>query len=498
MKKTFAYFFFSFVLCIVAVFSCRHTDSFMLKSRLTNAQQWFESQNRSSFNEVFQNATVEWGKAKEKVLSSNNRVIVVPMREITKHSGYSSKRLLYLYPFRRSTGFAARIVEFEPSIKYVATKKGKISAKDFTGLITAWDLKKGFVRGLKFENAIAVGSLQFKRVTEDYAKTNFRKSASSSKLKQVRTDDWLPPVTVVSNPVYQGGNNTFFSFYTLTGVIFDFSLLSGPGNNPCEYTDCNINNLDDLFQDEDFFNEAAHQQWEDDQDWLKEKVKDSSNDPCIDAILKTFATLNNTVAMALRCNTYSDPDFSTVIKTANLGNSRGGTTNMNTTSQGDYEITINSNFDGTITTLSKAASLLHEMAHAQILALYNKAVTLGDTASQRYVAENFGYVIKDDVDAMNTFGFWYNLNGDTHNVIQMQYIGPFSGILNEFASKEGITVSSQYIQDLLWSGLQQTWAFQDMDESERKRIQGRIDAEKTGTGLDQWGTPIEPVGKKCP
>ncbi|KAF0210287.1 MAG: hypothetical protein FD178_3672 [Ignavibacteria bacterium] len=332
-------------------------------------------------------------------------------------------------------------------------------------------LKKGFVNGAKVENTVLTATVILKPLD------NASESVGLNNKIKIKTNDWLGNVTVTA--VYRSSNNSYFSFTSLMNALSSYSQLSNGGNNPCEYTDCSANNMDNLFQSQDFWNIANDLQKEDDKNWLKDNVKDSSNIPCVGAILNAMANLNNSVANALRCNTGGDPGFSSTIKSANLGAGVGGQTSASLNPGNNYPITINTYYSDA-STLSRAATILHELAHAQLLALFNNAVRGGDTASQRFVLENFGYVFNNDQPITSNFAFQIN-NNQGHDAIAAQYIGPLAGVLYEYATSQGLSVTAQYCQDLMWSGLQNTTGYESQSWSVKTRIADAIEVERTGT-----------------
>lgn len=144
--------------------------------------------------------------------------------------------------------------------------------------------------------------------------------------------------------------------------------------------------------------------------------------------------------------------------------------------------TLNSNYIGTSTDLSWAKTIIHEAFHAYLVSVYRDH-TLQD---------------KTYKNLLDLYHKQYNGNAnDVHHVAftTTEIIPQISMALQQFGEMRGYDLSPQFYDDMAWSGLHETAAFQELDSTIQSRIHSRLSAELNNEVVNQ----IEPEGTViCP
>ena len=257
---------------------------------------------------------------------------------------------------------------------------------------------------------------------------------------------------------------------------------SGGGDGGIQYTE----------YDEPSQEQAANQQW-------INKIKDSTNDPCdskVISVLKSLAT--NTLPDLFRNVFDTLGDVNITFKSADLGSKEGGHTDQNYTTN-NYAITINSYWQNA-STLSKAATILHEMVHAQLMNWYRQAVNENDYSKKQYLVSNY-YLFFDSADIANypDQAFIKLMNDNQLGQHQIMTFGNFrdalSNTLLQFANSidPNTTVTKLYTDDLAWTGTYDAKGFTTLPLSEQERLRGIIEGERGNTTeyYNQKGKPCD-------
>ena len=362
----------------------------------------------------------------------------------------------------------------------------------FTGFIFFTNLDGSFINGWKYENGkITMGSN--------------RKTKQSKISKRINMNDALSltapidpgPVdcttyTVVYEERYcigdSGDNCTPWMVvgeddYTYcTGGGGGGGTSGGGGSGGIEYTT---------------YNEPSQEQVAN-QLWIN-KIKDSTNDPCdskVISVLKSLAT--NTLPDLFRNVFDTLGDVNITIKSAELGDNTGGFTVPNYTSN-NFAITVNSHWTNA-STLSKAATILHEMVHAQLMNWYREAVTENDFSKKQYLVSNY-YLFFDSADIARypDQGFISLMNENQVGQHEIMTFGNFrdalSNTLLQFAKSidPNTTVTKLYTDDLAWTGTYYAKGFTILPLSEQERLRGEIEGERGNTteSYNQKGKPCD-------
>ena len=142
------------VLCcfIIIAFSCENDNSSMSSEiKLVKAQKWFNQYESNGNNyDLFQNLNYDWNQASIKNSEDGTETIIVPVIELKKDQREIWSQKLYIY--KLEAGEYKALVFETYSNKNVELKSQSIEGGDFTGYMTVWDLKEGFVRAAKFVN----------------------------------------------------------------------------------------------------------------------------------------------------------------------------------------------------------------------------------------------------------------------------------------------------------------------------------------------------------
>lgn len=118
---------------------------------IQSAKKWFDAYEDKGENIVLmQNLDYNWNDAQLTKSEDGTETIIVPINELKKDQGDLWEQKLYIYKSDEAR-YTALLFEAY-SNKNIKPESQSVDGGDFTGYITVWDLKKGFVRGAKFLN----------------------------------------------------------------------------------------------------------------------------------------------------------------------------------------------------------------------------------------------------------------------------------------------------------------------------------------------------------
>lgn len=134
------------------------------EEKIKDAEKWFnayKSQSNSisadeDFSKAFKNINYYWENASIIQLENNSTAIAVPIKDSPEDPNYKGQKMLYLYSSESKYRSVIQEIfpESENNIDDNKKKKGFEDLNSFSGYIITWDLKKGFIKGAKFENDI--------------------------------------------------------------------------------------------------------------------------------------------------------------------------------------------------------------------------------------------------------------------------------------------------------------------------------------------------------
>lgn len=483
---------FSALILTLLYYSCKREASFIKNDddQVSKARNWFSNYLLQPVNPLFSNVNYHWDRASIFTFKNGYKAVTVPITEKRQNPAYRGRRILYLYPWKNGKGYYATVFELMPSLQHVLTNKGNINLKTFTGYISTWDLRNGFVRGAKFTDGVAETNIQIEV-------KSFLPATRSATTQRTSGPD-LPPVTVTT---YVPGPNWGSYWITLMNSLgYSTSYLwngGGGSGNPCEYSGCGYSeNPSDYFDDGEL---AQIYQDLQDQQWLDE-IKDSTNNPCASNTISELKNLSQTLPSLFRNIFGSSSDINITFKSGNNGPGEGAHTNPNYTSN-NFTITLNSYWQDQ-SSLSLAATILHEMVHAQLMNWYRQAVRENDISTQQYLATEY-YLFFDSASVARypdlDFNYLMNQNqGGQHQIMTMGNIrDAMADALLQFARSvdPNTTVDALYCWDMAWTGTSDSQAFKNLPQSEKDRLTTVIEGER---GNSNASPDYSQKGKPCP
>ncbi len=489
----------------ILYFSCQKEVSFSDNEsiKISEAKIWFEKYHANNkIDPIFKNINYHWEKASIFTFINGYKVITVPITEIKQNPTYRGRRILYLYPWKNRKGYYATVFELLPEFNHTQNNKGQIDLKTFSGLISTWDLKLGFIRGAYFTNGNPENNIQIA-----YSKqkgSNGGTNASNSPILSSPNIDNSIRVTGAQ----PAANYGWYWITLMNNLGYSTSYLwnGGSGGNPCEYTSCG-NSDPYAYFDPSTINDITTDL---DQQWLDNSVKDSTLNNCVNIVLTSLASINDKLPALMRGYFNSSPNFHMTLKMytnsswgSNSQAPEGGYTALNTTSN-NFNVFLNGYYTY-ITDLGTACTIIHEALHCQLMNWYRE-VTTGDTARRNQLARDYGYIFPPDYSADSSL--IAIVNGGTtaeHQDIINRFQNAVAEALFQFAQSRGISVTLDYCKDLAWTGTFDSKAFLDLSYTVQERIRDRVLAEKDPHSLlsDPTGTytvnanQITPKGTAC-
>ena len=151
--------------------------------------------------------------------------------------------------------------------------------------------------------------------------------------------------------------------------------------------------------------------------------------------------------------------------------------NLVNTKINDYYLNMSTN-------LSFARTMIHEAFHAYLLSVYRH--------------QN---IDKSYVNLINQYSIQFNTTNvnDLHHIVfaQNNITSFISQALMEYGASNGFSLTQQYCDDMAWAGLLGTQAYNNLPQTQRGRIESRLQAETFNNNNNPLGT--NPVGvQACP
>ena len=188
------------------------------------------------------------------------------------------------------------------------------------------------------------------------------------------------------------------------------------------------------------------------------------------------------------------------VKTSNQGASNGASTLPNYITN-NFKINMNSYYSDA-TTLSKAASLLHEAMHANLMFLYQRAVRNNDSIAKIQIETDFLLFFDSAKIAGNPnldyIGIMNQNQIGQHQIMTFQNVrSAMANTLFNFAKKldPNTAVTLNYCKSLAWTGTSDSKGYKNLSNYEKEEIQNIISGER-GNNPDQ--SNFNQIGKPCP
>lgn len=266
-----------------------------------------------------------------------------------------------MFPWKNGKGYYSSVFEVIPELTHLKNNYGKINLKQFDGIISTWDLKSGFLRGIKYEGGTGVSNIKLelkKTLTASLIQSN---SATSSTT--------LPPVTVIGYIPSANWNSFWTSLMGSLGYNTS-DLWGGSGGNPCEYSGCGGSENPGDYIDPNSFVEPSNN---DDNDGVAEvkDITDDIDDPCLKGTLDkvTSSNLKNGITDILHNTFGGTADFNIHFQDDALNNyMKDGNTHAVIWGSGrmDFAITLNTEVLPDASKEFTAATIYHEIIHAYL------------------------------------------------------------------------------------------------------------------------------------
>ncbi len=121
------------------------------RAKIAETQKWFNKYKADGANYfLLDSLQYKWDEAKVTNSEDGTETTIVPIVEKKKDNREFWEQRLYIYKTGEKD-YKALVYEIVTN-KYVPLKKHSIDGGDFTGFVSVWDLKTGFVRAARFEN----------------------------------------------------------------------------------------------------------------------------------------------------------------------------------------------------------------------------------------------------------------------------------------------------------------------------------------------------------
>jgi hypothetical protein len=153
------------VLCsfILIALGCASDNEFTRQeTKVSQAKNWFDQYDANGSNyALFQNMKYDWNQASVTRSEDGTETIIIPVTELKKDVGEIWEQKLYIYNVGNDS-YEASLVEIYPD-KKAQPDSHSIESTNFTGIISIWDLKAGFVKSARFKDnhAVEEGIVEF-------------------------------------------------------------------------------------------------------------------------------------------------------------------------------------------------------------------------------------------------------------------------------------------------------------------------------------------------
>ncbi|EJG03324.1 hypothetical protein [Flavobacterium sp. F52] len=259
---------------------------------ISSAKEWFKAYESNGDNfALLQNLDYNWNEAEIRNSQDGTKTIIVPVNEAKKDATELWEQKLYIYKLADNK-YEAMIFEIFPNGASIAPEDLSIDSPTFNGYITAWDLKKGFVRTASFENGQLVENGKVKLILKSAGTTGKAPSDNSCPAGiecdidgSGTTDTGIQLKDVVVNNNYKNtssggyiiynGMTSGYSIYTDTGSYTNHGTGTGSGSEGGE--DQSTNATDPCAQLKALTDVTQTGNMKPSIDWLKGKVMASIN-----------------------------------------------------------------------------------------------------------------------------------------------------------------------------------------------------------------------------
>jgi hypothetical protein len=461
---------------IIALSSCEKEALTQENSTpvISSAKNWFEDyKSKQNFYFVFKNLAYDWNNASTTKLTDGSMAVTVPVIENTTTSKNNTKKILYLYPQKDTKDFGIALFELISN----KNEQNDFDLNNFDGYIINWDLVNGSSKCLQFDNSYSTNEINIKVIN---TKSIIHTSITG---RQAVT----PPCN--DEDCMAGGGSTDPFTFTGTNQLANVIVQSSGTKPNITVTIVGVpNGLNGSGNAGSFIHSpqggssgssAAHS--------IEQNIDDTKLDPCPKQIMDKLKNATNCDIKNVLEKLGAEKGINLTIKSEATTNGRIGQTTR-TTPNVKYDYTIKISKDYTSgTQLFKAHAILHELVHAFFMSLNDDYSTSGNPAVYIEFPELFQkYVDKN----------WPGTGDVHHTEMAKVYVNAIGSALQEFQTGVAVpygTIPNQVYTDMAWYGINDTQAFSNLPEAERKRMENRYKCENNGSYY-QGQTAI---GKPC-
>ncbi|QOG01894.1 hypothetical protein [Flavobacterium sp. MDT1-60] len=420
-------------------------------AKLKETQKWFnkyKSEGKNYF--LLDSLQYNWDEAKITNSEDGTETTIVPIIESKKDDREFWEQRLYIYKTGKED-YKALVYEIATN-KYVPLSSHSIDGGNFTGFISVWDLKTGFVRAARFENnqVIETGVVE----VIDYTKRNstnkapieapcvyadFGDGGCGGKSGGDNSAPNLPGTVLREVPVNAPSKGNPVEYYGPRGPVIgggDTGGYTSPGGGASSGSATTIPNL--VIQDPSF-----------------------SKNPCLSGL---FAKLGGSSIFQSYLKKF-DNDFSIAdLKLAATSNLPVDV-NAKTDPPINYLITItfNENTLNNKPALEIARTFIHEMIHAE---MFKKLLYIASTKGEIDSDKLYQALTNNDYPELYRYYATYGIDGMQHEQMANQYRAT---IISFLKGCDNSLTQEQY-EAMAWIGLQGTEAWQTKSTLEKMII----------------------------
>jgi hypothetical protein len=234
--------------------------------------------------------------------------------------------------------------------------------------------------------------------------------------------------------------------------------------------------------------------------WFDNHIKDSTNNPCDSLVLKTISDLDSSLPSLFRDIFGANAEINITYKRSQQKEGQGASTIENYFTN-DFTTSLNSRY-GDANTLSRAATILHESIHANLMYLYQKAVKQNDLSSKLQIENDFGLFFDSASIAKNPNLNYADLVKDQigqHQIMSLNLVRTaMANTLLKFAKSldASTSVDIEYCKKMAWVGTADSKGYKRLSDDYKFEIYQITEGERNS--LDQADQlNFNKLGKSC-
>jgi hypothetical protein len=418
--------------------------------KMIEAKTWFNQYESNGANyELFQNLDYNWNKASITKSVDGIETIVIPVNELKESKKEIWEQKLYLY--KLDTGnYKALLFEIYPN-KDSELSSQSIDGGNFSGYMSTWDLKMGFVRAAKF-------------VDNQVVENGIAKTVSIDKITG-KAPPVLPCQDGDCNTGVGGGNPIPLRPVIITGPSTGTPVVYTPRNpvtggiSTGGYTSIGGNGGGG--------NNSG----------VIIVIVDPSlaNNPCLKAV---YDKLGGSATFQQFLKKF-DGSFSVANLKLAASSNIANNVNAETSPPQNYLITISFNSNNlNRPSLDVARTFMHEMIHAE---MFRKLLSLSASNGEIDVTKLNQMLTQNNYPGLYDYYVRYGINGMQHEQMAAHYRETIISYLKEYDN----SLTQEQYESIAWEGLKETTSWKSLSQNEKQRI------------TDVYKNWLSKAGKSC-